>query len=170
MTAKGFINRIRRQVGLPDAPPNIAADELQFDPVAGVFYYMPDGGGAPLIVQPRSLSGVVNGSWEEEATLTFYSTLLNTVPGTITIGRVGVGEYYIATDATPTMSQLITKTSQYNSHSMVFWDGFNARLVYAEVGGKPAGAPGGSIGLYIRRGDTGVKQELNGSFRLRLFY
>ena len=89
MTAKGFINRIRRQVGLSTTPPKIAADELQFDPVKGVFYYMPDGGGAPLIVQPRSLSGVVNGSWEEEATLTFYSTILNTVPGTITIVRVG---------------------------------------------------------------------------------
>ena len=169
MTARGFINRIRRQVGLPAAPPNIGADELQFDPVAGMFYYMPDGGGAPLIVQPRSLSGVCNGSWEEEATLTFYADVLNTVPGAITLGRAGVGDYWIAS-STASLTTLISTTGQYNGMSMVFWDGFNARLIYAELGAKPAGAPAGSLGLFIRRADTGVKQEFNGSFRLRLFY
>ena len=170
MSVQGFINRIRRQAGLPTSPPNLAADELQFDPVAGVFYFSPDGGGPPLIVQPQSLSGVATGGWSEEAALDFHKDVLNTVPGVITIGRVGVGDYYLATDATPKMASLISKTNQYNGHSMVFWDDFNARLVYAEVGSKPSGAPGGSIGLFIRRADTGVKQDFNGSFRLRLFY
>ncbi len=169
MSVQGFINRIRRQAGLPTTPPNLAADELQFDPVAGVFYFSPDGGGPPLIVQPQSLSGVASGGWEEEATLTFYQDVLNTVPGVITIGRVGVGDYWIAS-STVLLTTLISTTGQYNGLSMVFWDGFNARLIYAEVGAKPAGAPAGSLGLFIRRADTGLKQEFNGSFRLRLFY
>ncbi len=170
MSVQGFINRIRRQAGLPTTPPNLAADELQFDPVAGVFYFSPDGGGAPLIVQPRSLSGVANGAWEDEATLTFYPDILNTVPGVITITRHGVGDYAIQTDATPNLAALLSTTGQYNGMSMVFQDDFNVRVIYAQVGSKPAGAAAGSIGLFIRRGDTGVKQEFNGSFRLRLFY
>lgn len=169
MSLQGMINRIRRQVGLPVGPPNIGADELLLDPKKGVLFFAPDGGGAVQIVQPRSLSGVCSGAWEEEATLSFYADVLNTVPGMVTITRHGVGDYAVASDSV-LLTSLVSTTGQYNGMSMVFQDRFNERVVYAELGGAPAGAPGGSIGLYIRRADTGVKQELNGSFRLRVFY
>ena len=60
---------------------------------------------------------------------------------------------------------------KYNNAAWVFQDPFNNRTIYAEVDDSlPTGAPGTSIALYIRRSDTSAKQELNGRFRLRLFY
>ncbi len=178
MSVQGFINRIRRQVGLPATPPNIAADELQFDPVAGLFYYMPDGGGAPQVVQHRMLSGMIIGNWEEEASLEFVPDPMHTFPGTFVVGRQGVGDYYLDASGAGVPAgglqqhiPLSGTAGKYNNATWVFQDTFNNRTIYAEVDDSlPSGAPGTSIAITIRRSDTSVKQELNGRFRLRLFY
>jgi len=166
MSVQGFINRIRRQVGLPATPPNIAADELQFDPVAGLFYYMPDGGGAPQVVQHRMLSGMIIGNWEEEASLEFVPDPMHTFPGTFVVGRQGVGDYYLATDAPTFMTSLI-QGFDYQKVKPVFFDGFYNRVCVLEFRVQaPVGSPGGSVGISIRRTDTGVKQDFNGAVQI----
>ena len=170
MSVQGFINRIRRQAGLPTTPPNLAADELQFDPVAGVFYFSPVGGGAPQIVQPRALSGIIVGGWEEESSLEWNPDPGNTVPGTITVGRVGGGDYYIRTDATPSMSSII-QGFDYQKIKIVGFDGFNNGGHVLELPVTPAGGvPGGSLGIAVRNLVSGAKQEMNGAFQIRLPY
>ncbi len=170
MSVQGVINRIRRQVGLPTVPPNIAADELQFDPVAGVFYFMPDEGGVAQIVQQRALSGILNGGWEEEGNLEWNAGPRNTVPGVITLGRVGVGEYYLATDAPTFMTSLI-QGFDYQKVKPVFFDGFYNRVCVLEFRVQaPVGSPGGSVGISIRRTDTGVKQDFNGAVQIYVPY
>ena len=170
MSIQGFINRIRRQVGVPTGPPNLAADEMQLDPVAGILYFMPEGGGAPQRVQQRALVGELHGNWDEENGLEWNADPRNTVLGTITLGRVGVGDYYLATDG-PTLMTNVIAGYDYQKPKIVFFDGYFNRVCVLEFRVQaPVGSPGGAVGISVKRTDTGVKQDFNGSVMLHVAY
>ena len=169
MSVQGFINRIRRQSGLPQGAPHIGTDEILLDPDTGSMYFSPTGGGTPLRAGYRALSGRMVGAWEEEALLEFNPDGLNTVPGPFVLGRTGVGDYYL--QSTYVLLSSLIQSFDSNVWHAVTYDSFNVRLIYVEVGVQaPAGAPGGSLGIVVRRVDTGVKQDFNGAFNMTLFY
>ncbi len=170
MTAKGLINRIRRQVGIPTGPPNIAADELQFDPVAGIFYYMPDDGGAPLVSQRRALEGIIAGSWSEESSLSWTPGPMNTAKGVLTIGRIATGEYYLTSD-TEVLGASFKTSNPWQKRKIVGFDGFNNGgfvLEFPQQGWS--GVPANSVSFKVINLVTGVKQELDGSVHIFIPY
>ncbi len=101
MGIQGFINRIRRQVGLSTTPPNLAADEMQIDPATGRIYYR---GTDDLVAQ---LEGRVYKAYvarildDSPGGTPFVNVLLeNTLGAAPVLSRTGPGTYRLRFPAT----------------------------------------------------------------------